>query len=123
MVKLLIIDDELALCDVLKAFFLKRGYHVFIATSGKEGLTIVEKEQPHIVLLDIIMPGSLGTGVLQAIRKIAPQVKVIMLTGVSNESVIRQAKEHGAVGYVTKPFSLEDLENNVLPMILKQIIS
>ncbi len=122
MVKLLVIDDELIICDVLKAFFSKQNYQVFIATTGEEGLSILRKEKPHIILLDIIMPGRSGVEVLKRIKEIDEKVKVIMLTGISNEKVIKQAKEHGASDYVTKPLSLEYLEKEVMPKVLKQLI-
>ena len=122
MVKLLIVDDELPICDILKEFFSKKNYQVFIATTGEEGLSILRKEKPHIILLDIIMPSRSGVEVLKRIKEIDNEVKVIMLTGISNEKVIEQLKEHGASDYVTKPFSLEYLEKEVMPKILKQLI-
>jgi DNA-binding response OmpR family regulator len=122
MVKLLVIDDELPICDILKDFFSKKDYQVFIATTVEEGLSIVRKENPHVILLDIIMPGRSGIEALKQIKEIDDKAKVIMLTGISNEKVIKQTMEHGASDYITKPFSLEYLEKEVIPKILKQLI-
>ena len=122
MVKLLIVDDELPICDILKEFFSKKNYQVFIATTGEEGLSILRKEKPHIILLDIIMPSRSGVEVLKRIKEIDNEVKVIMLTGISNEKVIQELKKYGASDYVTKPFSLEYLEKEVMPKVLKQLI-
>lgn len=122
MVKLLVIDDELAICDVLKEFFGEKGYKVFIATNADEGLSIVKTECPHIVLLDIIMPYRSGIDVLLSIKKINPAIKIIMLTAVNNEIVISQAKEYGASDYIIKPFSLNYLEKEVMPKVLKELV-
>ena len=122
MVKLLVIDDELPVCDILKDFFSKKDYQVFIATTVEEGLSIVRKEKPHIILLDIIMPGRSGIEALKQIKLIDDKAKIIMLTAISNEKVIKQTMEHGASDYITKPFSLEQLEKDVMPKILKQLL-
>ena len=122
MIKILIIDDELPVCDSLKYFFSLKNYQVFIATTVEEGLSIVKEEHPNIILLDIIMPGRSGIEVLKQVKATDDKTKVIMLTGISDEKVIKQAMEHGASDYITKPFSLEHLEKEVMPKILKQLI-
>ncbi|MBU1852431.1 MAG: response regulator [Candidatus Omnitrophica bacterium] len=123
MVKLLIIDDDLSLCDFFKNFFSKRDYQVFIATDGEKGLSIVRDERPNIILLDmIIMPGQFGLDILQEIKKIDDKAKVIMLTGVGDKGVIELAKMYGASDYITKPFDLEQLEKDVMPKIIRQLL-
>jgi len=122
MVKILIIDDELPVCDSLKQFFTLKKYQVFIATSVEEGLAVAKQEQPNVIFLDIMMPGRSGIEVLKRVKEINDKAKVIMLTGISDEKVIEQAKEHGADDYVTKPFSLDHLENEVMPRILRSLI-
>ena len=122
MVKLLIIDDDLPTCDLLKEFLSEKDYQVFIATTGEEGLSILRKEKPHIILLDIIMPGRSGIEVLKQIKAIDNKAKVIMLTAIEDEKVIKQVKKHGASDYVIKPFSPSYLEKEVIPKILKQLI-
>ena len=122
MVKLLIVDDDLPTCDFLKSFFNSRNYEVFIATDGEKALSVVREKRPDIILLDIRMPGPSGIKVLREIKEIDKHVKVIMMIAVEEETVIELAKEYGAIDYITKPFSLERLENNVMPKILKQLI-
>lgn len=122
MVKLLIVDDDLPTSDYLQNFFSKRDYEVFVANDGKSALTIVKDKRPSIVLLDIRMPGPSGIKVLQQIKEINKNIKVIMMTGVDEKVVINLAMESGAVDYITKPFSLEHLENNVIPKVLKQLL-
>jgi len=122
MIKLLIIDDDISLCSFLKNFFSKKDYQVFIAIDGEEGLSIVREHRPNIILLDIIMPDQFGLDVLRQIKKIDDKVKVIMLTSVGDEGVIKVAKKYGASDYITKPFSLEHLEKDVIPKILKELL-
>lgn len=122
MVKLLIIDDDLPTCDLLKDFFSKRDYEVFIATGGDEGLSIVREKQPNIVLLDIMMPGRSGMHVLQEIKRIDDKIKVIMMTAVEDEKAVKLASKYGASEYIIKPFSLQALEKDVMPKIVKQLI-
>jgi two-component system response regulator (stage 0 sporulation protein F) len=122
MVKLLIVDDDLQIADFLRTFFVDRGYNVFVAGDGDKALALVKKEKPHIVLLDIKIPNISGMEVLRQIRDIDKNIKVIMMTGVDDDAMMSLAKEYGAVDYITKPFSLHHLEDNVLPKILKQCI-
>ncbi len=122
MAKLLIIDDELSMCDLLKNFFEMKDYIAFIATSGKEGLKVVKEKSPNIVLLDILMPGESGLDVLRQIKEINKEIKVIMMTAVKDQHAIDLAKQYGASDYITKPFSLKYLEQEAIPKLLKQLI-
>ena len=121
--KLLIVDDDLPTCDFLKHFFEKIDFKVFMANDGEKALSVVKKERPNIILLDIRMPGPSGIKVLRQIKQIHKNAKVIMMTGVDEEIVIELAKEYGARGYIIKPFSLEYLENDVMPKILEELNS
>lgn len=113
MVKLLIIDDDFTICDFLRSFFSQRGYKVFVANNGKQAVLIVKEKRPDIILLDIKMPGSSGIEVLQKIKGIDKNSRVIMMSAVNEEVVIELVMKYGAVGYITKPFSLEQLEKEV----------
>ena len=68
------------------------------------------------------MPGRLGINTLQRIKEIHKKAKIIMMTAVRDEKVVEMCKEYGASDYITKPFSLEDLEKEVMPRILKQLL-
>jgi DNA-binding response OmpR family regulator len=122
MVKLLVIDDDLATCDFLRSFFYQRGYKVFVANDGKQALAITKENRPDIVLLDIRMPGVSGLEVLQKIKEMDANAKVIMMTAINEGVVVDLAMKYGAVDYVTKPFSLEWLEKDVLLKVLKQLV-
>ena len=122
MVKILIIDDDTAVCSTLAHFFSNKNYQVLIANNGEEGLSIVKEQQPHIILLDILMPGQLGMSVLEQIKKIDNNAKVIMMTAVKDKGVMETAKKYGASDYIIKPFSLKALEEEIIPKILKELI-
>jgi DNA-binding response OmpR family regulator len=122
MVKLLIVDDDIPTCDFLNRYLGKRNYEVFTANDGESALSIVKEKQPNIVLLDIKMPGLSGITVLQKIKDIDKKSKVIMMTAVKDEEMVKLAMEYGASDYITKPFSLEYLETEVMPKILKQLV-
>ena len=111
--KLLIVDDELEICDFLKSFFEERNYDVMTATSGEEALAALDSFKPQVVLLDIKMPVMNGVQVLQNIKSKSPKTKVIMVTALETRDKIEECLRLGADNYITKPLSLEYLENDV----------
>lgn len=114
MIKLLIVDDEKGLCNYLKDFFSSRGHKVFIATNAKDALSLVEKESPELVLLDVNMPEMNGLEVLRLIKKNSPQIKVIMVTVSDDEDTKEKAKLFGADEFVRKPFTTDYLQDVVI---------
>lgn len=112
--KILTVDDEMGIDSFFYEFFTARNYEVFNASNGKEAIEIVKKYKPKIVLLDIQMRGMDGIATLKKIREIDKDVIVIMVTGVKDDDVMKEALSHGASDYVTKPLSLEYLEQVVL---------
>ncbi len=112
--KILTVDDEMGIDSFFYEFFTARNYEVFNAQSGKEALDIIKKEKPRIILLDINMRGMNGIETLKKIREIDKEVAVIMVTGVKDDDVAKEALEAGANDYITKPLSLEYLDKVVL---------
>lgn len=111
--KLLIVDDEAEICDFLKSFFEERDYQVKTASSGQTALQVVDQFKPHVVLLDIKMPGLDGIQTLGSLKKKYPRIKVIMVTALETRDKIEECLRLGADNYITKPLSLEYLENDV----------
>ena len=111
--KLLIVDDEPEICDFLKSFFEERNYEVRTAPSGEEALKQVEQFKPTVVLLDIKMSGMDGVKALEAIKAKFSRTKVIMVTALETRDKIEECLRLGADNYITKPLSLEYLENDV----------
>ena len=114
MKKILVVDDEIDVCDFVKSFFEERDFQVFTALSGNEAMRILRKESPHIILLDIRMKGIDGIETLSRIRQLDKKVKVIMVTAVEDQDKMEAARKLGASEYITKPLVLEDLEATVL---------
>ena len=119
MKKLLVVDDEKEICDFLKSFFEERDFDVITANSGEEALAAAEKEKPHIVLLDIHMPGMDGMSTLKELKKRTPALKVIMVTAIETRDKIEEAIRIGADNYITKQLSLEYLEKDVKDKIMQ----
>jgi len=114
MLKLLVVDDEADICDFVRKFFKERHFNVFVAHNGVDALSILSKERPKILLLDIKMPGMNGMETLKAIRERGDDVKVIMITAINDIATAQEAKKCGAAEYITKPLVLEQLEKTVL---------
>ena len=114
MVKLLVADDEQKICRLLEGFFSERGYQVLVAHDGPSALDCIRHERPHLVFLDLRMPGLNGLDILKEAKAIDQTTKIILITAVEDESIIQRARELGATDYVIKPFSLEYLKEEVL---------
>ena len=119
MTKILAIDDTPYNLDILKNGLEDEGFDIVTAQSGREGLALIDKERPDLVLLDIGMPEMDGHQVLQQIRLSDEhaELPVIILTANTEDSNLARCLESGANDYVTKPFSFTALVarvNNVL---------
>ena len=113
MIKILAVDDEPGICDILKKTFAPIGFTVLTATSGQEALSIIKKEKPKIVFLDIRMLGMSGFEVLKEIKRIDGAAKVIMITALNDEKTKEEAMRLGADEFITKPFNSDYLEELV----------
>ena len=113
MKKMLVVDDEMEICDFLKSFFEERDFIVSTANSGEQAISEMQQARPQIVLLDVHMPGMDGMNVLKHIKTQQPAVKVIMVTALETREKIEEAMRLGADNYITKPLSLEYLERDV----------
>jgi DNA-binding response OmpR family regulator len=111
MKKILVVDDEIAICNLLKDFLAAKGYEVYTALDGRTAITKLKKDRPHIVLLDIMMPGMDGIETLRAIKKINPRVVVIMITAIADNELGLRTLKLGAYDYICKPFDLTYLED------------
>jgi CheY-like chemotaxis protein len=111
--KVLVADDEEGIRQMLREFIEGRQCRVLLAPDGLSALRLVIDEQPDVVLLDIQMPRLGGIEALTAVRAIAPRTAVIMISGVDDVDLARQALAHGAFDYVRKPVDLAYLEHSL----------
>jgi len=112
--RILVIDDEVEICEMLKSFLVKKGYEVITTTSAADGIEKLKTEKPKVILLDIRMPDMDGVEVMKKIRKIDQNVVVIMATGVIDEEIARETMKLGASDYIVKPFDLGYLEKSLM---------
>ena len=111
--KILVIEDEPDLAMGLRDNLEFEGYTVFIAHNGEDGLDLAVKEQPHCVLLDIMLPGMDGFDTCHAIRKKNIRAPILMLTALSTEVDKVKGLDLGADDYITKPFNLIELRARI----------
>ena len=120
MTRILVVDDEEETCRFLEEFLTSKGYQVFCAAEFEEALRLVKQERPHLVLLDIRMPGRDGISLLSEIKGIDREIGVMMVTAVKEDEIAKEAMRKGADGYITKPIDLEYLETNILVKLILQ---
>lgn len=106
---LLIIDDDVDICMLLKRFFERKGYRVRIAFKASEGIDIVKKESIDLVLTDFRLPDKDGFDVIKEIQAVKKNLPVIVITGYSDVNQAVQAIRLGAYEYVTKPIYPEEI--------------
>ena len=111
--RILIVDDEPEILDLLMAYFLMSRFEVETATNGPDALVTVSQQRPDVVLLDINMPGMNGLEALREIMKVDRSIPVIIVTGNAELAVTVDAIRNGAFGYVPKPFDLRYLDHLV----------
>jgi len=107
--KILAVDDERLICELLFEFLSLKGYEVTASTSGQEALVKFEESRPDVVILDIRMPGMSGMDLLRKIKDIDSTVRVIMLSAYGDSGTIQEALNSGADYYMEKPLEFDHL--------------
>ena len=113
--KVLIIEDEPAVLDLLETYLEDRGLTVNMARDGFGGLEKIKEDKPDIVVLDLVMPGINGIELCRSLQKdpTTADIPVIISTGICNEDIAQKVKEAGAKDIVKKPYSLDGLFNKI----------
>jgi two-component system, OmpR family, response regulator VicR len=109
MAKVLLIEDEWQLGQIVKDSLEMRGFEMFYAEDGKEGLKLYQEHQPDVVVLDIMMPNMDGFSVTSEIRKSDKNTPIIFLTAKSQTADVVKGFELGGNDYLKKPFSMDEL--------------
>ena len=107
--KVLLVDDERDFVEALSERLQMRDYSSAVVYGGEEALSIVEEDEPEVMVLDLKMPGIDGLEVLRRVKEKHPNVEVIVLTGHGSEDAARLCVELGACAYLEKPVDIEKL--------------
>jgi len=110
--KILVVDDESNIADVVKSFLESKGYAVVTADTGPKAMDVFLKEPISLIVLDLMLPGLSGEEVCRAIRK-RSRVPIIMLTAKSEEENMLEGLGIGADDYITRPLSLKALHARI----------
>ncbi len=112
---LLLIDDEVAICEMLSAALELAGFEVRTAHSSHDGLRLIHEQQPDLLLLDWMLPGTSGIELARRLKRdpLTAALPIIMLTARGEEGSKIQGLDAGADDYVTKPFSTRELISRI----------
>lgn len=108
-IRVLVVDDELFVGELLKEYLAIIGYEVTAVSNGHDALSSIEQSPPHIVILDIRMPGMGGMEVLKSIKERHGDINVIMLSAYGDPETVNEALRLGADHYLQKPMNLKHL--------------
>lgn len=110
---IMVVDDEILTLNNLKKALEKEGYEILLADSGERALELLEKFRPHLILLDLVLPGISGLEVLKKIKETDREIIVIMMSAYEILEKAVEAMKLGAYDYLLKPFKLSELKTTV----------
>jgi two-component system chemotaxis response regulator CheY len=122
MSRILLVDDDELLRNMLRIFLEKMGHIVMEARNGKEAVRLFETEPPDLVLTDLVMPDQDGLETIPAMRRLRPEIKIIAMSGGSRFGpldYLKIARQMGAVATLNKPFSNEALAQAIAQALAK----
>lgn len=119
-IKILLCDDHEAIRESVKIILDDPGYNLHFAVDGKEALEKAKAVKPAVVLLDIKMPKLSGLDIIEEIISLAPEAKIIMISGYEHSEVVKEALNRGAADYLPKSFSGEQLKSAIQNVLKKE---
>src|SRR5579859_3835427 len=111
--RILVAEDEPAIADFIEHGLTAEGHAVTVAANGEDALSLALSEDFALMVLDRMLPGRDGIEILHALRAVKPELRVIMLTARTEVDARVEGLDAGAVDYVTKPFSFDELAARV----------
>src|SRR5258706_3486392 len=121
--KILIVDDEQAICWAFTQLLQPEGYAVHVAASAEEGLEIAAKEAPDLVLLDVRLPGISGLQALPKFKELNPELPILVMTAHGTMDTAIEATKRGAYNYLTKPIHNEDALHHIRTALERRTLS
>jgi DNA-binding response OmpR family regulator len=118
--RIVCVDDDEDTCEMMRALLSDAGYDVLIATTVKEGLSLVKYGGCDLVLLDGQFPDGTGLEMCRIIRAYDSRTPILFCSGAADKSDIEDAMRSGAQGYLVKPCSLEKLEQTIAGLLVKE---
>jgi len=112
-IKILVVDDEFAVCEIFDKFLTPLGYSVRVAQDGTGALQTFQEFAPHFVFLDVIIPGENGIQILQKMLEIDKSAQIVKISGMHDLTVAKEAIQLGAVDYITKPIGFDNLHSYI----------
>jgi len=108
--KILIVDDEKLICDLLVEFLTREGYKVAVATCLKDAVKFMDDSAFKLAFVDLKLPDGDGIGVISTLRANNPKLKAVIMTGFPTDRSREQAKKLGVIAYISKPFQLSQIQ-------------
>ena len=118
--RILVIEDDEEMRALLKDFFTEEGFETDSVSNGSEAFRKLVKESFALVITDIRMPGLTGLDILPGIRKLQPEVPIIVITAFGSEEIRDRAMARGATSYLEKPIHFHNLRTLIHEMFSKQ---
>ena len=116
--RIMVVDDMPDVQEFLRDFLEEEGYAVEAFGNATDALQRLDEFRPRVILLDILMPGLSGLAALEQIQVTNPEVGIIMVTGISDDTIARKTLAQGAFDYVTKPIDLDYLKRTLETFLL-----
>jgi CheY-like chemotaxis protein len=109
----LFIDDEKTVLEVGSLMLQKLGYNVLAASNGHKAIKILKENEVAFVILDMLMPGMNGYEIYHQLKKIQPEVKILLASGYPGDQAKKRLESIGFNGYLQKPFTLKQLSEKI----------
>lgn len=107
--RILIVDDQFGIRILLNEVFQNEGFETYQAANGVQALSIVDENEPDLVVLDMKIPGMDGLEILKHIKEKNRAIKVIIMTAYGELDMIHEAMEQGAITHFAKPFDIDEI--------------
>ena len=116
-IKVLVVDDDPGVRGVLDRFLSEKGFEVETADDGESALSMIRRSEPDLLLLDIYLPGMSGIDVLYNLEHEGRTIPTLTFSGMPDDQMARESTLLGANDFIYKPFSLDDLQTNLMSKI------